>query len=387
MRTDPETAQPASPPFILVASIEKFEEMMGTLVRALRMAVDIEADSLYHYYEKVCLFQVSTDGQTYVIDPLSVRHLAPLGRLMADPAREKVFHAAPYDLLCMRRDYGFDFRNIFDTHVAAQLLGYEQLGLSMLLERLLGISHSKHRQRDDWSRRPLEPEQLEYAAADTHYLLHLRDILDRELRSRDRHSWAQEEFQHLLGAAPQERTFDPEGFRRIKGARDLSQQQLAVLRALYLLRDRYARLMDLPPFKVLNNITLLDLARKPPLYPRELLRRPGIAARLAQRFGGEIFQTIRRAHAGDTDGPRPQEQRAWRPFAPEAQSRLDRLKAWRRSKARELGLPVGVVFPGSLLEILAAAPLAETAGLSGIEGMHEWRVREFGREILDVLGR
>jgi len=360
---------------------------MSTLVQARRMAVDIEADSLYHYYEKVCLIQVSTDNRTFVIDPLVIRHLGPLGKLMADPAREKTFHAATYDLLCLRRDHGFEFQNIFDTHVAAQLIGHEQLGLGALLDKFLGISHSKHRQRDDWSRRPLESAQLEYAAADTHYLLQLRDILDRELRQRNRHSWAQEEFRVLLGAERQEKTFDPEGFRRIKGIKDLTPQQQVALRALYVLRDRYARAMDLPPFKVLSNNTLLDLARRPPLHPRELLHRPGVAARLAQRIGNEIFRTIKQAGVTNTIGPRPPEQKAWKPFSPEAQSRLENLKAWRRSKAGELDLPLGVLFPGGLLEALAAAPPADLASLSRIEGMREWRLREFGQEVLNVLRR
>ena len=359
--------------------------MIAILVRARRLAVDIEADSLYHYYEKVCLIQASTDSQTFVIDPLSVRHLAPLGALMADPAREKVFHAATYDLLCMRRDHGFDFENIFDTQVAAQLIGCDQLGLSPLLEKLLGVTHSKHRQRDDWSRRPLAVEQLAYAAADTHYLLQLRDILERELRARDRLSWAQEEFQALLRSEAREKTFDPKGYRSIKGCRDLTPQQRAILRALYILRDRYARAMDVPPFKVFNSGTLLDLARRPPLYPKELLRRPGIAPRLAQRFGGEIFGTIRKSRPDDVSGNPSQEQKSRRPFPAEAQSRLKKLKTWRRSKARELGLSVGVVFPGSLLEAVAASPPSDIAGLAGIDGVREWRTREFGQEILRVL--
>ncbi len=358
--------------------------MIAILIRARRLAVDIEADSLYHYYEKVCLIQVSTDSRTFVIDPLAVRHMATLGALMADPAREKVFHAATYDLLCLRRDYGFDFANIFDTHVAAQLIGYEQLGLSPLLETLLGVSHSKRRQRDDWSRRPLAVEQLAYAAADTHYLLQLRDLLERELRACNRLSWAQEEFLALLKTEAPEKKFDPEGYWNIKGSRDLAPQQRAILRDLYILRDRYARAMDVPPFKVFNNSTLLDLVRKPPLYPKELLRRPGIAPRLAHRFGEEIFRTIRRARSDVSGGP-SQEQKAWRPFSAEAQFRLEKLKTWRRSKAKELGLPVGVVFPGSLLETLAASPPMDAAGLAGIGGVREWRTREFGQEILMVL--
>jgi len=380
-----ETPRSSPPAFTWISAGDTYRAMVGMLAQAGRLAVDIEADSLYHYFEKVCLIQISTDTRTYVIDPLVVRSLSELGRLMADPEIEKVFHAAGYDLLSLKRDYGFTFRNIFDTHVAAQFLGHEQLGLSALLEGFLGVRHSKHRQRDDWSRRPLDPDQLRYAAMDTHYLLPLRDLLEQELREKGRLDWAREEFESMLDAEPHEKSFDAEGYRRIKGSRDLSPQQLAVLRALYLLRDHYSRALDLPPFKVLGNSVLIDLARNPPLHADQLARRPGISARVATRFSGEILRAIRKARVEDTLEFHPQGHPVWRPHSQEAQSRLERLKAWRQAKAEELKLHVGVVFPGSLLEALAASPPPDDASLAGMDGMRAWRAREFGPEILRIL--
>jgi ribonuclease D len=383
---DSDASRPAPPAFTWISSPQTYREMVGALAQARRLAVDIEADSLYHYFEKVCLIQISTDTWTYVIDPLVVRSLLELGRLMADPAIEKVFHASGYDLLSLKRDHGFAFTNIFDTHLAAQLIGHEQLGLSALLEKLLAIRHSKHRQRDDWSRRPLDPAQLQYAAMDTHYLLPLRDLLEQELREKGRLDWAREEFEAMLDSEPHERSFDPEGFRRIKGSRELGPQQQAVLRALFLLRDHYARAMDLPPFKVLSNTVLIDLARNPPSYADELSRRPGISARVAARFSGEIFRVIRKARVEDTSDAKAQGHMVWRPHSQEAQSRLEKLKAWRHSKAKELNLHVGVVFPGSFLETLAGFPPPDAASLANMDGMRAWRAREFGSEILQTLG-
>ncbi len=383
--TDQDTSRSSIVVFTWVSSPEAFREMAEVLAQASRLAVDIEADSLYHYFEKVCLIQISSDARTYVIDPLVFRNLSELGRLMTNPAIEKVFHAAAYDLLSLKRDYGFAFRNIFDTHVAAQLLGHELLGLGSLLERMLGVRHSKHRQRDDWSRRPLDPDQLRYAAMDTHYLLPLRDLLERELREKGRLDWALEEFESLLASEPHERAFDPDGYRRIKGNRELTAHQLAVLRALYLLRDHYARAMDLPPFKVLGNAVLIDLARNPPSQADQLSRRPGISARVASRFGGEICRTIRKAKVEDAVDSPVHGHAVWRPHAQDAQLRLEKLKAWRHAKAKELNLHVGVVFPGSLLEALAAFPPQDAAGLAGMDGMRAWRVKEFGSEILQIL--
>jgi len=371
--------------YTLVADATAFDIMMETLLPAARMAIDIEADSLYHYFDKVCLIQISTESHTFVLDPLAVKDLGTLGPLMADPSVEKVFHAAGYDIFCLRRDYGFTFSRLFDTHVAAQLLGYEHLGLSALMESQLNIAHSKRRQRDDWSRRPLDPEQLDYAAMDTHHLLRLRDVLEEQLTGKGRLPWAMEEFEVSAQGGASEQEFDVEGYRRIKGSRDLSLQELAVLRQLYLLRDRYARDMDLPPFKVINNPVLIGLARNPPGSAREMFRRPGISFRIARKYATEIFRTIDKARREDPSHLTTAPRKEWKAPSREARTRLEYLKRWRQAKAAELQLQIGVVFPGSLLEELSACPPADITALERFDGMRRWRVREFGADILKAL--
>jgi ribonuclease D len=373
------------PPFIWVSSTPEFEQMLDELRSARRLAIDTEADSLYHYFEKVCLIQISTEATTYVLDPLALKELGGLAPIMADPSVEKVFHAAHYDVYCLHRDYGFSFANLFDTHVAAQFLGYEQLGLSFLLEKLFGIVHSKRRQRDDWSKRPLEHDQLIYAATDTYHLLRIRDILEAQLKEKNRLSWALEEFTLESAAEVPEREFDPEGFRKIKGSRALPLQDLAALRSLFLLRDRYARQFDLPPFKVMNNTVLLDLAQKPPQSAGELFLRPGVSRRIARRYAGEIFRQITHARAQDPSFLEVPARNHWKPPAVEEKQRLENLKKWRQEKALQLGLHVGVVFPGSFLETLAAFPPSGLEELGDIPGMRRWRVNEFGAEILEAL--
>jgi ribonuclease D len=359
--------------------------MLESVKSAHRLAIDMEADSLYHYFEKVCLIQLSTDSNTFVLDTLAVKDVDELGPIMRNCSVEKVFHAAAYDVLSLRRDYGFSFRSLFDTHLAAQLLGYEQLGLDVLLESLLGVVHSKRRQRDDWSRRPLETEQLQYAAMDTRHLLRLRDLLETQLRDKGRLSWAQEEFLYAADPSAQEKQFDPEGYLRIKGIRELSPEELAVLRALYLLRDRYARTLDTPPFKVINNSVLLNLAHKPPASPGELFKRSGISYRVARKFSGEIYRTIKKAKREHPVSQRPNTRTPYKTLNKEARNLLERLKSWRQSKARVLGLHVGVIFPGNLLELLAVSPPGDQAALEAMDGMRHWRVREFGPEILKIL--
>jgi ribonuclease D len=379
------SAVQSPPPYTLVSTAECFQPMMENLQQVSRLAIDIEADSLYHYFEKVCLIQISSDSDTYILDPLVITKIQELAPIMSNPSVEKVFHAAGYDVYCLRRDYGFAFANIFDTHLAAQLLGYEYLGLSAMMEKLLGIHHSKHRQRDDWSHRPLASEQLEYAAMDTHHLLRLRDALESELRQKGRLSWALEEFETAASIERPGKEFDADGFCRIKGSRELSPQDQVILRALYLFRDQAARKLDVPPFKVMNNSVLLDLVRKPPQSARAMFDRPGISHRVARKFASDILSTIEEARQQD---PSILEEPARNNFkTPNRAARhcLEALKHWRQGKANELNLHVGVVFPANLLENLAMAPPADREGLLRLPGMRRWRVREFGDEILSLL--
>jgi ribonuclease D len=375
----------APPPYTFVTTEDGFHEMLEHLMASSRLAIDIEADSLYHYFEKVCLIQISTDSNTYILDPLAIRNVNELAPLMCNPSVEKVFHAAGYDTYCLRRDYDFAFVNIFDTHIAAQLLGYEFLGLSTLMEEFLGVHHSKRRQRDDWSRRPLDLEQLNYAAMDTHHLLQIRDLLEAELRLKGRLGWAQEEFATAASAERREKEFDPEGFRRIKGNRDLSLQDQVVLRALFLFRDEVARKMDVPPFKVLNNSVLLDLAHRPPVSPEELNGRSGVSSRVARKYSARIVSIISEARKQDVSILEAPQRNNWKSPGRAAKLLLEMLRLWRNEKAKELSLQIGVVFPASLLEHVAATPPADMGELAALPMMRQWRVQEFGAELLQLL--
>jgi ribonuclease D len=380
-----ELIEHSAPPYTLVSTAECFQTMMERLLPASRLAIDMEADSLYHYFEKVCLIQISSDKDTYILDPLALNIIGDLAPLMSNPSVEKVFHAAGYDVFCLRRDYGFTFLNIFDTHIAAQLLGYEFLGLSALMEKLLGIHHSKRRQRDDWSRRPLAAEQLEYAAMDTHHLLRLRDALESELRQHGRMDWAQEEFEFAAAIEKASKEFDTEGFRRIKGNRELELQDQVVLRALYLFRDAAARKLDVPPFKFLNNSVLLDLAKRPPQSTQAMFDRSGVSYRVARKFGSDILDVIAEARQQNPSILDLPARSNGKPPNRAARSRMEILKQWRLEKSRDLKLHVGVVFPANLLENLAVTPPLDLDEFMNMPGMRRWRVREFGDEILQLL--
>ena len=277
------------------------EELAGLLSRETAIAVDTEADSFFHYFEKLCLVQISASSGTWLIDPLALGQggLDPLAPVFADRAIRKIFHAAEYDLFVLQQHGGLKVRNLFDTMVSAQLLGYPAVGLGALVERHLDIRLSKDQQRTDWSRRPLRPAQIEYAAADVLYLIEVSQRVERELVAKRRREWAQEEFEQLEKRVWPERDFAEQGYLKIKGARQLSPQTLAVLRELFLMRDRRARAIDRPPFKVLGNGTLMELATNPPRSRRTLAQCKGITELVLRRMGQDILN----ATAAGLEGP------------------------------------------------------------------------------------
>ena len=352
------------------------------------IAVDTEADSFYHYFDKTCLVQIGTRRQTYLVDPLALggpSELAPLGPVFASPEIRKIFHAAEYDLFVLRRDCSFRFANLFDTMISAQILGYPSVGLSSLTQQHFDVNLPKDEQRSDWSTRPLTQSQLSYAAADVLYLIPLAEILAKELKRVRREAWAQEEFEALERRVWREREFDELGYLRIKGARKLDASGLSVLRALYLMRDQKAREMDRPPFKVLGNRTLLDLAERQPRKMGELAEIKGITDLLIRRLGRDALEAIRAGRASE-HGPIPKLQGSGRRrMDRHAERRLVALKQWRTRRAAELAMDPGVLCPNSTLEAIAVRTPHGARDLDSQPDLKRWFSREFGAEVAAAL--
>jgi ribonuclease D len=244
---------PGSPSGVLL--IEKqtdLERLFDRLQQEPLIALDTEAASFHRFRDRVYLLQVSTRHETAVVDPLAVNNLEGLGELLADPGIEIVFHDADYDLRLLENEYGFRAANLFDTRIAAQLLNEPGIGLAALLERYAGVRLDKRYQRADWSARPLTPEMLEYAAADTRHLAQLRDLLKDRLRELGRLEWAAEEFEILGSTARMTIESDEPGYLRLKGARALNGRALAILRELFHCRELMARRMYMAAFRFLN---------------------------------------------------------------------------------------------------------------------------------------
>jgi ribonuclease D len=229
------------------------------------IAVDTESNSFYAYFERVCLIQISTGEEDYIIDPVVVKDLSPLGKVFESPEIEKIFHAAPNDVLGLKRDFQFQFRNVFDTAVSCKLLGYKHLGLARIIERHFGVALNKKRwQRCDWGKRPLKPEQIDYARMDTHFLIPLRHRLAEDLASLDLSDMAKVASEKACQQEVPGKSFQPEGYIQISGAKSLDDVGKRVLKGLYLYRDQVARRRNRAPFRIISNETLLRLSTHRP---------------------------------------------------------------------------------------------------------------------------
>jgi len=287
---------PGQPRPILVNRPEVLAALAAEVAGEDVVALDTESNSFHAYRERICLMQITTRRADYVIDPLAV-DVRPLGRALTD-GREVVLHGADYDVRCLKRELGWRFPCLFDTMAAARRLGRLGLGLSALVSAHFGVALSKEHQRSDWGRRPLSSDQLRYAALDTHFLLPLQRLLAAELEAAGRLGEARKEFQRIAAAEPRPKVFDPEGYRRLKAARDLDPAASAALRALYLAREDRASALDRPPFKVLAEQTMVEIARRRPRTAEDLARIPGVTASVMRRLGEDILAALRSAAEG-----------------------------------------------------------------------------------------
>jgi ribonuclease D len=373
--------------FQLVETREDLDSLAQELLGEKLLAFDTEADSFYHYFDKTCLVQVATRRKIYLIDPLALggpKELSPLAPIFASPDIRKIFHAAEYDLFVLKRDCGFEFRNLFDTMISAQLLGYPSVGLAGIAERHFGVKLPKEQQRSDWSTRPLSAKQLSYAASDVLYLIELSALLKKELNEAKRRNWAQEEFEVLCGRKWPDREFDKLGYLRIKGARRLCPKSLSILRELYLFRDKRARELDRPAFKVLGNRTLLEIAERQPRKQADLGGIKGITDLIQRRMGRELMAAVRESKKAE-HGPIPKlPSNGRRRLDRQGERRLTALKGWRAEKATALDIDPGVLCPNATLEAIAWQDPKSKADLQEIAELKRWFVRDFGAEVAKI---
>jgi len=358
---------------------DTLEPALDRVGSQVQIAVDTEADSLHSYFDKVCLIQISIPDEDLIVDPLARVDLTRFGEILADPNVTKVFHGGDYDLRIMHRDFGFTVRNLIDTSICAQLLGYEGLGLAALLDRHFSVKLNKVHQRADWSMRPLTPDMLAYASMDTHYLVELAAKLREELTALGRWEWATEEFARLENVRYRESDDEAETWRKLKNIGGLDRRSLAIVRDIHQWRDVLARKADRPPFKVMGNDTMVDIAKEKPATLRDLVALRSVSRYHADRYGRELAAIVKSAmEIPETDLPERNEPKPWIRDK-QLESRINRLKDVRDRHARELKIDPSIL---SARHILAAIA---TSGTLDVPNMREWQKGVMGEELLRVI--
>jgi ribonuclease D len=360
------------------------DAFLKTIANARILALDTEGASFHRFIDRIYLLQLSTREQTAIIDPIPIGTPTLLGDLLEDRDVEVVFHDADYDLRLLQQDYRWHVRNIFDTRVAAQLLGLRAFGLAALLEHYFGVKLDKKHQRADWSMRPLPQGMLDYAAQDTIHLLELRDRLKHDLEYAGRWDWAREEFALLEGTKWGDDD-SANAFLRIKGARDLTRRELAVLRELVPWRDSIARQLDRATFRVVGNEQLLDIARQQPASRDILGAIKGMPRALLESRGNEVLDAVKRGLAvPDAELPRFPKAARW-DRDPDFDVRVSALKTVRDEAATRLDLDPGVLCARDRLEAVARKNPMNRDELETIVELRQWQRAVLGESFLKAL--
>jgi ribonuclease D len=364
---------------------ESVDRFLAELDGITAIAIDTEGASFHRFVDRIYLLQLSTAHHEAVIDPLPIAPPARLGALLERRDVEVVLHDADYDLRLLHQDYGWRVTNLFDTRVAAQLLGIKAFGLAALLEQFFGVKLDKKHQRADWSMRPLTPDMLDYAAQDTRHLLRLRDVLRTELEKKGRLHWAAEEFQRAEGTR-----WEPEdaetGFLRIKGARDLTRRELARLRELVAWRDGIAAELDRATFRVAGNETLFELARTAPKTREAVFATKGFPRGMSDARVQEAIAAIARGNAvPEAELPRFPKSARW-DKDPDFDDRVAKLKTVRDAMATRLELDPGVLCSRDRMEAVARRKPRTLEEVAAIPELRRWQVETLGAGFVQALG-
>lgn len=365
--------------YVFISSPPALKNLISQLNDTPVIAVDTESDSLYSYFEKVCLVQISTPETDYIIDPLAV-NILPLSAIFAAKHIQKIFHAAEYDILSLKRDYGFSFANLFDTMVSAKILGWPRIGLGSLLETYLHVKLNKKFQQYNWGKRPLSAQALNYAYMDTHYLHKLRQIQLDALAEQNRLSEARAAFKRLTRITPHAKEFSPADFWRVRGARSLSADDQAVLQAVFVFRDDIAREFNIPPFKIMSDAAMCQLAQTKPKTVSALKKVHGIHRTVLKLHSRRLIALLHNHH------PEASRRRNGRNgLTNSALTRYERLRSWRNTLAAERGVEPDVILPNEALKAIARLNPATSSEIAAAGILGEWQFATYADELMTVL--
>lgn len=376
----------ASHPSPLIENIQELKEAVKCIETEKKVGFDLEADSMYHFSEKVCLLQVASKKTAFAIDTVKLKDLSLLKPLFLNRNIVKVFHGADYDVRSLFRDFSIEIKNLFDTELASRFLGIKETGLEAVLRDRFNVKLEKKYQKKDWSERPLSPEMLNYALNDVRHLVSLSEILEKELDDAGRLTWVMEECEILCRVRQPEDNGDPL-FLKFKGAGKLKADTLAVLEALLRFRMETAQKKDRPPFKIMGNNSILKLAETKPDSLKKIMNTGALSQRQVEIYGKDLVGIITRAVKIPVNKLPVYPRKKVFAVSEPASRRIEALKIWRDKKAVKLNIDPGLLLKKSLISAIGVQNPDDPAGLLAIKDMKNWQKREFGDEILRALRR
>jgi ribonuclease D len=372
------------PPYRFISTPAQLNQFVDRISQEKILAVDLEADSMFHYQEKVCLLQMAGNGENVVIDPLVVNDLSPLVPLFSDKDICKVFHGSDYDVRSLYRDFSIEINNLFDTQLASMFMGERETSLGAVVGNRFGVKLDKRYQKKDWSQRPLPNGMIEYAASDVFHLIPLARLLMDELAAKGRLDWVKEECAYLSAVRPAENGSEPL-FLRFRGAGRLSRRSLAALEGLLQYRRDLAVKKDRPLFKVFSNTALLKIATEMAATPQAMEAARCLSAKQIRIYGKSLAAIVKKANtlAGKDLPIYPRKRRP--SLSPKVPERVKAIKAWRDQLANDLELDATLLFNKALMTAIAISKPSDSQGLRKIQGLRNWQVEAFGEDVLNVL--
>ncbi len=368
----------------LIETLLELKTVADLFKKEKAIAVDLEADSMYHFKEKVCLIQMATHDINVVIDPLKIHDLSPLKPLFENRSIKKIFHGADYDVRSLYRDFKININNLFDTQLACMFLGISGTGLEAAVKKWFKVSLDKRYQRKDWSKRPLSGDMMAYAAKDTLYLIPLAKILEEKLKKLGRLSWVNEECRYLSKVRPASTNHKPL-YLKFNGAGRLDSRSLAVLEALLQYRKKIANKKDRPLFKIIGNNSLMKLATTKPVSLSRVEKTKALSPGQIRIHGDAVIDIIDNTLRVPEDSLPFYPHKKFSPLPPQVPKRVKEIKTWRDTVANKLKIDPSLLFNNALLTAIALENPKDRKSIETIKGMKNWQKNEFGEKIISIL--
>ena len=368
----------------LIATRSELESFAKSLEQTTAVAVDLEADSMYHFQEKVCLIQMATDSESIVIDPIQSQDLSPLKPLFSNPQIKKIIHGADYDVRSLYRDFKIEINHLFDTQIACTFLGFKETGLDAVLKQKFDVHLDKKYQRKDWSIRPLSEKMMAYAVMDVIYLIPLAKMLEKALKKLGRLDWVYEESEIISKVRAASDDNQPL-YLKFRGAGRLKRRNLAALEALLQFRMRTAQQKDRPLFKVIANSAVMKIAQALPRDLPSLKKTDALSPQQVKMYGQAVTAAVNNALKMPVKRLPIYPKKPAPPVAASLPRRVKALKSWRDSKSQALKIDPGILCSNALISTVAVKNPLDIQTLEKIEELKSWQKRELGPEMITVL--